>query len=79
MSKQENQKKKPLNKFVRLSGVGLQMGITIYFAAYFGNKLDASYQLEKNYFTLVFVLVAFIGTFISLLIQLKKINDDEQF
>jgi len=75
MKNQQDLKKKPLNKFVRLSGVGLQMGITIYVAAYFGKKLDLYYQFETNYITLVFVLVAFIGSFVSLLIQLKKIND----
>jgi hypothetical protein len=71
-------KKKPLNTFVRLSGVGLQMGITIYLAAYFGKKIDAHYGFEKNYITLIFILVGFLGSLVSLMAQLKKINDKEK-
>ena len=71
-------KKKPLNKFVRLSGVGLQMGITIYLAAYFGKKIDAHYGFEKNYITLILILIGFIGSMVSLMAQLKKINDKEK-
>ncbi len=78
MSNQNNQKKKPLNKFVRLTGVGLQMGITIYIAAYFGKKIDAHYGFEKNYITLILVLFGFIGSLVSLMAQLKKINDKEK-
>jgi len=71
-------KKKPLNKFVRLTGVGLQMGITIYLAAYFGKKIDAHYGFEKNYSTLILILFGFIGSLVSLMAQLKKINDKEK-
>mgnify|MGYP005991549387 CR=1 FL=1 len=76
MNKNRTPKNKPHNKFIRLTGVGLQMGITIYFASFFGKKLDTHFELEKNYFTLGLILFAFIGSFISLLIQLKKINDN---
>ncbi|MFT4576659.1 MAG: membrane protein DedA with SNARE-associated domain [Polaribacter sp.] len=76
--KDQLSKKKPLNKFVRLSGVGLQMGITIYLAAYFGKKIDAHYGFEKNYITLILILVGFIGSLVSLMAQLKKINDKEK-
>ncbi len=77
MSNQPPQKKQ-LNKFVRLSGVGLQMGITIYLAAYFGKKIDAHYGFEKNYITLILILFGFIGSLVSLMAQLKKINDKEK-
>lgn len=78
MDKNQLPKKKPLNKFIRLSGVGLQMGITIYVAAYFGKQIDAHYQFEKKYITLILILFAFIGTLISLMAQLKKINEKEK-
>ncbi len=64
--KEQLPKKKPLNKFVRLTGVGLQMGITIYLAAYFGKKIDAHYGFEKNYITLILILFGFIGSLVSL-------------
>ena len=69
--------KKPLSPFVRLSGVGLQMGITIYLAAYFGKKIDAHYSFEKNYVTLTLVIFGFLASLWSLLIQLKKINEKD--
>lgn len=77
MSKNQLPKKEPLNKFIRLTGVGLQMGITIYLAAYIGKKLDTYYNFEKNYITLVLILFGFIGSLVSLMIQLKKINEKE--
>ena len=48
MSKNQLPKKEPLNKFIRLTGVGLQMGITIYVTAYFGKKIDAYYQYPSD-------------------------------
>lgn len=69
------QKKKQLNKFIALTGVGLQMGITIYLGAYFGKKLDAHYNPEKRTFTLILTLVALVVSIWSVLAQLKRIND----
>lgn len=69
--------KKPLNKFIRLTGVGLQMGITMYVAAYIGKKLDAYYGFEKKYFTLTLVIFGFLASLWSLLVQLKKINEED--
>jgi membrane protein DedA with SNARE-associated domain len=77
MNKNQHPKKKPLNKFIRLTGVGLQMGITIYVAAYFGKKIDAHYQFEKRYFTFLFIIIGFVGSLVSLLVQLKKINEED--
>lgn len=76
--KKTPQKKQQLNKFIRLSGIGLQLGITIYLAAYFGKKLDAHYQNDKKVFTLVFIMIAFVGTLISLMVQLKKIQEKDK-
>ncbi|MFC2109097.1 AtpZ/AtpI family protein [Bacteroidota bacterium] len=70
-------KKKPLNKYIRLSGVGMQMGLTIYLASYFGKKLDLHYGMEKKVFTLGLILFAFIASLYSILAQLKKIQDDK--
>ena len=67
---------KPLNKFIRLSGSGVQMGVTIYLAAYFGKKMDAYFGYH-NAITLSLVLVAFIVSIYSLLQQLKKIQEKE--
>ena len=67
--------KKPLNKFIRLSGVGIQLGVTIYVSAYFGKKLDAYFGFEKA-ITLSLILISFVLSMYSILHQLKKIQDD---
>ena len=68
-------KKKQLNKFLQLTGVGLQMGITIYLGAYFGKKLDVYYQTSGKTYTLILTLVALVISLYSIIQQLKKIND----
>ena len=65
---------KQLNKFLRFSGIGIQLGATIYVAAYLGKKLDAYFGFEKV-LTLSLVLFAFVISMYSMLKQLKKIQD----
>ena len=72
--KNKKQPVKPLHKFLRLSGVGIQMGVTLYIAAYFGKKLDLYFGYDKL-LSLVFVLVAFLISMYSLLQQLKRLQD----
>ncbi len=66
--------KKPLNKFIRLTGIGLQMGITIYLASYFGKWLDIKYPNENNIYTIVLTLFGVAISFYSLLKQIKNIK-----
>ena len=69
------QKKKQLNRYIRLTGVAFQMGITIYLGAYFGKWLDAHFQTSTKIFTIIGTLLAMVVSIWSVLIQLKKIND----
>ncbi len=72
----ENQKpKKPLNKYLKLTGIGLQMGLTIYLASYLGKWLDAKYPNENNIFTIVLTLLGVVVSFYSLLKQTKNIHN----
>jgi len=72
MAKKDNQKK-PLNKAIRLSGAGLQMGLTIYLGFLFGEWLDAKF--ETSFLTEAVALFSvFIATY-SLIKQANKIND----
>ncbi|WP_152286010.1 AtpZ/AtpI family protein [Flavicella marina] len=66
---------KQLNKFVRFIGIGIQLGATMYIAAYLGKKLDAYFGFEKT-LTLICILFAFVMTMYSILLQLKNIQDD---
>ncbi len=67
--------KKPLNKFIRLTGIGLQMGITIYLASYLGKWLDLKYPNEKNIYNIILTLSGVVLSFYSLLIQIKKLDN----
>lgn len=71
----ENKKKKQLNKFLQLTGVGLQMGLTIYLGVWAGKKLDAYFGYEKKTFTIILTLVALVASIYSVISQLNRIND----
>jgi len=67
--------KKSLNKYIRLTGICLQMGITIYLAAYLGKWLDVKYPNEHNLYTIVLTLIGVGLSFYSLLKQVKNIQN----
>jgi hypothetical protein len=67
--------KKPLNKYLKLTGIGLQMGLTIYLAAYFGKKLDVMYPNDRNWFTLGLTMFGVVAAMVSVVIQTKNLHD----
>lgn len=66
--------KKRLNRYIVLTGIGLQMGITIYLAAQLGKWLDATYG-DSNLYTIVLTLLGIALSFYSLLRQLKNLEE----
>ncbi len=68
-------KKKQLNKYLQLTGVAFQMGITIYLGVYFGKKLDVYFQTSNKTYTIILTLVALLISIWSVLAQLKNINN----
>lgn len=70
----EKKPKKQLNKFIALTGIGLQMGITIYLAAELGKWLDLKYTENKTY-TIICTLAGIALSFYSMLRQLKNIDN----
>lgn len=69
--------KKQVNKYIRLTGIGFQMGVTVYLFAQLGKWLDAKYPHEKAIYTLLCVLFAVVISVYSINKQLQRINDDE--
>lgn len=70
-------KKKPNTTFKNLfyfSGVGIQMGLTIYLGAYAGKWLDLQYPSNKNWFTITLTLVAVAISLYTLLKQIQRFN-----
>jgi uncharacterized membrane protein YfcA len=72
---EQSNKNKQLNKYLQLTGVAFQMGITIYLGAYFGKKLDHYFNYANKTFTIILTLVALIIAIYSVISQLKSIND----
>ena len=64
--------RKPVNKALRLSGAGLQMGLTIYLGFILGKWLDKT--LEVSFLKEVVTLLAVFIAMYSLIKQSNKIN-----
>lgn len=69
--------RKQRNRFLALSGAGLQMGVTIYIGAHIGKYLDAEYPMEKKWFTIGLTLFAVVIALYNLLKQVNRINNSE--
>ncbi|MCT4624009.1 MAG: AtpZ/AtpI family protein [Schleiferiaceae bacterium] len=74
--KPEKPKKSQLNTIVRFSGVGIQMGVTIWLGVQLGKWLDQKYPNEKGWFTIACTLFAVVASMVSLVTQLNKMNKD---
>ncbi len=71
--KNQNPKKpKPHNRWIVLTGAGIQMGVIIFGCAYIGKKLDAYFGTTTAWFTLGLIL---FGVFSSLYLLLKQVKN----
>lgn len=73
---EEKEKKNSVKKYAVFSGLGIQMGASIWLGAYLGGLLDDKYQNEKPIFRLVLIMLFFIGSMIILIKSLKKMDQD---
>ena len=74
--KEEKQKeKKPLKNWAVLSGIAIQMGATIFLFAWIGQWLDEKYSSNKEWFTILFVLLGVGVAIYTVLQQLKRLNN----
>lgn len=67
----ENQKS-PLNKAARLTGAGIQMGVTIYLCNWLGEWLDQTYN--KTYFETILTLFGVFAAMYLVIVQVQKIS-----
>lgn len=74
----KDSKKKPLNKYIRFTGIALQMGLTIYLGSLLGEWLDQKYPNDNQLYVKICTLVAVFGAMISVIIQVTNLtkNDD---
>ena len=73
--KDNNNKKSQLKNWAIFSGIAFQMGATIFICAWIGRKLDERYPMEKNWFTIGFVLFGLVASVYVVLKQLKRYNN----
>ena len=73
MKQMTNQKKKPLNQFLKFSNLGIQMGLIIGLGSYVGFKLDNYFKLD-NLFTICSSLAGIFGALFYVIREVKKIH-----
>lgn len=71
-------KKNRTNKIIQFSGIGLQMGILIYFGSILGKWIDEKYGFEKPIFTLTIIIFCFSISMYTLIRKLNKMNENEK-
>ena len=69
-------KNKPLKSWAFFTGLGLQIGVTVYIMAFLGEKLDAKFETSKPYFAFGLVMFGLIASIYSVVKQLNKINNE---
>ena len=67
-----NQKKKPLNQFLKLSNLGIQMGLIIGIGVFAGLKTDLYFKFDAT-FTVAFSLMGVFGALFYAIKEAKKI------
>ncbi|TDQ28561.1 AtpZ/AtpI family protein [Tenacibaculum caenipelagi] len=72
----KDSKKKPLSKYIRFTGIGLQMGLTIYLGSLLGEWLDSKYPNDDQLYTKICTLVAVFGAMFSVIRQVSKISKE---
>lgn len=66
-----------LSKFVRFSGLGLQMGLTIYFGSLIGEWLDKEYPSDWISYYKVVTLFTVFGSMFTIIRQVIKLGKEE--
>ncbi|WP_299315681.1 AtpZ/AtpI family protein [uncultured Aquimarina sp.] len=77
-NKDSKDKGSQLKKYLALTGIAFEMGGIIFVCAYAGKKLDAYYQLEKNWFTMGLVLFGVASSLYLVIKQLDRINNSKK-
>jgi len=66
-----NKPKKPLKNVAVLSGIAIQMGVTIYVFVFLGKWLDAKFNNGDKLFIIIMTI---LGVAISLYAVIKQVN-----
>ncbi|MBL4654793.1 MAG: AtpZ/AtpI family protein [Bacteroidia bacterium] len=67
-------KKKLLNKYVKYSGLAIQLVLTVLAGVYGGYQLDKYFETAKPYYALGCALLAIVGSLYMLIRQVLRDN-----
>ncbi|TYB78785.1 AtpZ/AtpI family protein [Bizionia myxarmorum] len=74
---QKNKSSKPLNKYIRFTSIGLQMGLTIYLGSKLGEWLDVKFNnTDQLYYKIVSLIAVFIAI-ASVIYQVLKLTNKD--
>jgi F0F1-type ATP synthase assembly protein I len=76
--KNKHQSNGKFNRFARLSGIGFQMGATIFLGAILGKYLDERYPSTKKWLTIGCTLLAVAIALYTVLRQVNQLNKEDE-
>ena len=77
MPNKNEKPKKQANKYIVLTGIGLQMGLTIYLAIYLGRWLDATFNNGERLYIIIFTLLGVGVALFNVVRQTNQLNKDD--
>lgn len=72
-----NKNLKPYHKYLRFTGIAMQMGVTIYLGSILGEWLDSKYVNEHQMYTKICAVVAVVVSTYSIIKQVINISKDK--
>jgi membrane protein insertase Oxa1/YidC/SpoIIIJ len=69
--------KKPLNKWLQLINIPIQMGVVIFVFAYLGQRLDEYFGNSNKSNTKIFVMIGVFLALYTVIRQVNKLNKEE--
>lgn len=73
----EEPKRKPLNKWLQLINIPIQMGVVIFVFAYLGQWLDEYFGNSNKSNTKIFVMIGVFLALYTVIRQVNKLNKEE--
>lgn len=64
--------------FIRFTGIGLQLGLSIYLGHLLGTWLDQKYPNDGGYWEKGVTLFVIFGSMISIIRQVQKISSNDE-
>ncbi len=77
LMEEKKSKTSQLNTFAKYSGIGIQIGVTIYLGKVLGNWLDVKYHNQDELYTKVVTLVAVFLAIYSVIKQVTGTSSDD--